>query len=345
VKALNVSIVSVSFRSAQLMIDCLRSLQSERATPGLSIRAIVIDNASGDFPAISRAVQEHGWSSWVTVLLAPRNGGFAYGNNLGIRLAFERQGADYVFLLNPDTEVRPGAIGALARFLEAHPTAGIAGSTYEHSDGSPWSCAFRFPTLISEFCSALDIGFVTRRFARWAVEQQMTPVAQRVDWISGAAMMIRPEVFQAIGGFDENYFLYYEETDFCFRASRAGFQTWYVPQSRIMHHMGQSTKVTEPWSAPKRLPDYWFESRRRYLAMTRGLRRAMLIDLLVLAVYPLGLLKQRLAGKRHTTVPQYYRDLCRHTLLRPRNRRLPPARAPSIIVAPVASTADAAAAD
>lgn len=323
------------------MIECLRSLASERATPGLSIRAIVVDNASGDFPAISRAVQERGWSSWVTVLLAPRNGGFAYGNNLGIRHALEHHDADYVFLLNPDTEARPDAIGALVRFLQAHPQAGIAGSTYEHSDGSPWPCAFRFPTLISEFCSALNLGVVTRRFARWEMERKMAPVAQPVDWISGAAMMIRPQVFQAIGGFDENYFLYYEETDFCFRARRAGFQIWYVPESRIMHHMGHSTKVNEPWGAPKRLPDYWFQSRRRYLAMNWGLRRATLIDLLVLLVYPLGLLKHRLAGKRHLSVPRYYRDFWRHSLLWPRNRRLPPVRAPSLTVEPVRSTEDA----
>lgn len=338
VKVLNVSIVSVSFRSAQLMVECLRSVERERSTAGLTIRAIVIDNASGDFPLISRAVQERGWSNWVTVLLAPRNGGFAYGNNMGIKLAFDSQGADYVFLLNPDAEVRPGAIGALTRFLEAHPEAGIAGSTYEHSDGSPWACAFRFPTLISEFCSALNFGIVTRRLASWAVERKMPPNAQPVDWISGAAMMIRPEVFRAIGGFDENYFLYYEETDFCFRARHTGFQTWYVPESRIMHHMGRSTKVTEPWSTPKRLPDYWFESRRRYLALTCGVARAMLIDLVVLVVYPLGLIKHRLAGTSRRAVPRYYRDFWRHTILRPRNRLLPPARAPLDLVTRRSST-------
>ena len=80
-------------------------------------------------------------------------------------------------------------------------------------------------------------------------------------------------LFSAIGGLDENYFLYFEETDFCLRARKAGFATWYVPQSRVMHIAGQSTKVTEVSDTPKRLPGYWFESRRRYYAVTFGTGR------------------------------------------------------------------------
>ena len=122
---LKVWVVSVSYRSAQLMIDCLRSVASERSS-GLDLRAVVVDNASGDFPILSQAVGENGCSSWVRVVLAPRNGGFAYGNNLGIQLAMEN-GADYLLLLNPDTQVRPSAIASLLAFLQGHPGVAIAG--------------------------------------------------------------------------------------------------------------------------------------------------------------------------------------------------------------------------
>ena len=84
-------------------------------------------------------------------------------------------------------------------------------------------------------------------------------------------MMIRPSVLACIGGMDENYFLYFEETDFCYRAKQAGFPTWYVPESRVMHIMGQTTTVTDISAGPRRLPGYWFESRRRYFAVTYGI--------------------------------------------------------------------------
>ena len=316
----SVSVVVVTFRSAQLTIDCLRSVEAERSSSDLGIRAIVIDNASGDFPILAEAVEKKGWSSWVTLLLAPRNGGFAYGNNLGIRLALDRDSPDYVLFLNPDTQVRPGAIATLARFLEAHPEVGIAGSGFENLDGSDWPIAFRFPTLISECSSALSIGLVTRAFGRWRVAREMPPVAQPADWICGASMMIRPEVFRAIGGMDENYFLYFEETDFCLRAKRAGFPTWYVPESRVMHIGGQSTRVTERNVRPKRLPAYWFESRRRYFTMAFGAGHAMVIDLLVLLSYPFGWLKRLALRQHHASIPYFWRDFARGSLLRPRNR-------------------------
>jgi N-acetylglucosaminyl-diphospho-decaprenol L-rhamnosyltransferase len=323
---LNVWVVSVSFRSARLMIECLRSIERERSTPGVNLRAVVVDNASGDYPILAEAVVENGWQSWARLMLAPRNGGFAYGNNLGIQLAIESGSADYLLLLNPDTEVRPHAIGSLVAFLESRPEVGIAGPSIENVEGSEWPIAFRFPSIGTEFCAALDLGFVTRLLGDKLVARTMSAEAQQVDWISGAAMMIRAQVFRAIGGLDENYFLYFEETDFCFRARKAGFATWYFPRSRVMHVMGQSTGVTEHRSRPKRLPAWWFESRRRYLALTLGSGAAMLADLLVLIAYPAGHLKRMLLGRAHTAIPHYLSDLWRHSMLRTPNRGVPPIR-------------------
>jgi len=145
---------------------------------------------------------------------------------------------------------------------------------------------------------------------------------QPVDWICGASMMIRAAVLEAIGGLDEGYFLYFEETDFCLRARRAGFPTWYVPESRVMHVGGQSTGVTERNTVPKRLPAYWFDSRRRYFTKAFGIAHAMAIDLVVLAAYPLGLLKRLALRQQHESVPHYYRDFIRGSVLRSNKRRL-----------------------
>jgi N-acetylglucosaminyl-diphospho-decaprenol L-rhamnosyltransferase len=321
--SLDIAVIIVTYRSAQLTIEGLRSLVSERSTPGLRIRAVVVDNASGDMPAITQAVTQNDWSSWVTVVLAPENGGFAYGNNLGIQRAYASRPPSYVYLLNPDAQVRPGAIGSLVRFLEAHSNIGIAGSSFENLDGSDWPIAFRFPTLISELNQGIEFGFMSRILGRWVVARHMPPSNEEVDWICGASMLIRHQVFAAIGGLDENYFLYYEETDFCRRAREAGFPTWYVPESRVMHIAGQSTLITERNAAPKRLPAYWFESRRRYFALTFGTRHAIAIDVVAILANAIGLVKRSIQRRQHSSVPYFIRDLVRHSVMWRRNRSLP----------------------
>jgi GT2 family glycosyltransferase len=321
---LDIAVVIVTYRCAALTIESLRSVALERSVPGFHIRAVVVDNASGDAPSIAEAIELNGWRSWVTLVTAPRNGGFAYGNNLGIARAYEDRAPSYIYLLNPDAQVRPGAIGTLARFLESHPKVGIAGSSFENLDGSDWPIAFHFPTLMSEMLQGMDLGPLMRLFKRSMVAQQMTKTPQPIDWICGASMLIRPAVLESIGGMDENYFLYFEETDFCYRAKKAGFATWYVPASRVMHIMGQSTTVTDLSSGPKRLPSYWFESRRRYFAMTYGIGRAIGIDITAFFANSIGFVKRVVLGRMHTATPHFVRDLIRHSVIRRRNRSLPP---------------------
>ena len=321
----DVAVVIVTYRTAELTIACLRSVQEERqASKAITVRAVVVDNASGDAAVIRSALEAEGWQSWVTLIEAPVNGGFAYGNNLGAQHAYAEKSPDYVYVLNPDTEVRPGAIGSLVRFLEASPQVGIAGGSFEHVDGRLWPIAFRFPTMVSELSHGLQIGIVSRLLQRWTVARPMIQLTQPIDWICGAAMMIRPAVFDRIGGFDENYFLYFEETDFCNRARQAGYATWYVPESRVMHIMGQSTKVTDEKAVLQRFPAYWFQSRRRYFAVTFGVVHAMVIDLVAVLANCLGLMK-RLALRR-PSVPYYIRDLIKHSVLWPRNRAFPAVR-------------------
>ena len=321
VAPLEVAVVILTYKSTQLAINCLRSVAAERGTPQVHIRAIVVDNASGDLPGITAAVDENSWNSWVNLVEAPRNGGYAYGNNLGVRHAFAAGAPNYIYLLNPDTEVRPGAIAALVDFLQGHPEVAIAGSSFENPDGSPWPLAFRFPSLVSEFLGGVQFGPLTRLLRRWEVPLFMGSTAARVDWICGASMLIRPAVLTALGGLDENYFLYFEETDFCRRARDAGYSTWYVPESRVMHIGGQSTTVAP--DARERLPAYWFESRRRYFAVTFGIAHAAAIDLVAVIAHSLGSVKRVIQRRQHTGVPYFVRDLVRHSVFWKRNRNIP----------------------
>jgi hypothetical protein len=274
---LTVSVVIVNYKTADLVVECLASLAAESMA---GVDAIVVDNESGDgsVERIGAAVRERGWGSWCEVVAAGRNGGFAAGNNVGIRRALERAtppGA--VHLLNPDTYIRPGAVEALRGFLGERPGVGIVGSRLENPDGSVRRAAFRFPTPVSEFEHQARFGPVSGLLSRWVVAPPLGDGPCRVGWVTGASMMVRREVFERAGLMDEGYFLYYEETDFCAAAARCGWEVWHVPGSRVVHLVGQATGVNRPGEVrPK--PRYWYESRRRYFAKQGGELRADLAD-------------------------------------------------------------------
>jgi len=274
-------VVIVNYRTAHLTIDCLRSLEGEvRSRP--DTRVVVVDNASGDHSAdaINAAITGNGWESWAAVLPSDHNGGFAYGNNLAIRPTLQTPDPpSYFLLLNSDTQVRPGVFKALIGFMEQHSDVGIVGSSLENPDGTIWSTAFRFPSVLGELEHGVRLGIVSKLLAKWAVVQRMTNEPQQVDWLPGASMMIRRQVFESVGLMDENYFLYYEETDFCLQAKRNGWSCWYVPDGSVMHIAGASTGVTSRDDRPKRLPQYLFDSRRRYFLKNHGFLYAALADL------------------------------------------------------------------
>ena len=251
-------IVIVNYRTADLAIDTLRSLSSQVADLGGG-RVVVIDNASGDgsVEKIVAAIEREIWSAWVTVMPLERNGGFSYGNNAGIREALaSADQANYVMLLNPDTVARKGAIKALADFMDAHPSAGIAGSQLENTDGDVDCSAHTFPSPLSELDGGARLGVLSRLLHRYAVSSPPKAVAHSCDWVSGASMIIRRRVFEDIGLMDENYFLYFEEVDFCRRAHLADWECWYVPESRVMHLEGASTGIRV---VAKRRAKYWYD--------------------------------------------------------------------------------------
>lgn len=310
-------VVIVNYRTAQLTIECLQSLEPEvRSQPGTQV--VVVDNDSGDRSAetLQTAIAQQGWQAWATVLPADHNGGYAYGNNLAIRPTLQSPTPPlYYLLLNPDTQVRPGALPALVDFMEQHPTVGIAGSSAENQAGKPWATAFRFPSVLSELDGGLRLGLVSKLLSKWGIAQAMTEQPEAVDWLPGASLMIRRQVFEAIGLMDEEYFLYYEETDFCLQAKRAGWPCWYVPQSRVMHIAGQSTGVTATDRAPQRLPQYVFDSRRRYFVKNHGFLYAAFTDLAWSLGYALWSIRRVLQRKPNTDPPYLFLDSLRNSVI------------------------------
>jgi GT2 family glycosyltransferase len=313
----SMAIVIVNYRTAGLVVDCLQSLIQEMADES-DWRAVVVDNASGDGSVdhIVRAITSEGWGDRIQLLPLDHNPGFAGGNNAALRPLLESPAPpDYILLLNPDTVVRSGGVRELVAFMETHPAVGIAGSRLEEPDGTPQRCAFRFPSALSELEEGLRIGLVSRSLQPWIVAPPVRNESHATDWVAGASMIVRREVFEKIGLLDESYFLYFEEVDFCLRARRAGWTCWYVPASRVVHLVGQASGVTDVKRPLKRRPRYWFESRSRYFRRNHGRAYKILADLSWLFGFSLWRLRRRIQGKPDPDPPGLLGDFLRFNFL------------------------------
>lgn len=228
---MKLSIVIVNWNTRDLLRQCLTSIYAD--PPVFDFDVYLVDNASTDGSAAM--VQEQ--FSQVRLLTNAANVGFARANNQAIRLST----ADYVLLLNSDTVVKPGALMALTHFMETHPQAGIAGARLVNPDGSLQLSCSPFPCLWRELFRLLHIppirpdGYYP--MAGW---DQAAP--RSVDVVLGACMFLRKAALDRIGLMDEDFFMYSEEVDLCYRFKDSGWNIFWVPQAEILHYGGQSTR-------------------------------------------------------------------------------------------------------
>jgi GT2 family glycosyltransferase len=230
-----VAVVIVNYRTYAELGACLESL-GRSTTPTVTI---VVDQQSD--PAAADAIARQ--FPHVTLIRLEGNSGFAAGVNRGARDAR----TSYLLLLNPDTIVKPDLCGWLAAWLDAHPEVGIAGPRLENEDGSIQASARRFPdctTAIAGRSSWLTRVVPGNRLSRRNLPGLDVSAgdAMEVDWVSGACMMIRRDVFEAVGGMDEEFFLYWEDADFCRRVARSGWRTVYCPTVGAIHAGGRSSR-------------------------------------------------------------------------------------------------------
>jgi N-acetylglucosaminyl-diphospho-decaprenol L-rhamnosyltransferase len=275
----NVWIIIVNFRTPDLVVDCLHSIAAHRAEIA-QLHTVIVDNASGDGSAqqIANAIRRANWRDWASVMPLANNGGFAYGNNAGISLALQSDAPpDYLLLLNPDTVLRSGAIQALVQCLEDNRAAGIVGSRLEDREGNLACSAHNALSPVGELLSGARLGLLDRLFADHRVSPPIRNDAHECDWVSGASMMIRKQVISEIGLLDDEYFLYFEEADYCLRAQKRGWQIWFCPASHVIHFEGSATGIRD---TAKRRPNYWYASRRRYFIKHFGVTGLISADLL-----------------------------------------------------------------
>jgi GT2 family glycosyltransferase len=307
-----IAVVIVNYKTPELVARCLDSLANEQRE-GWTIRAYVGDAASGDGSTeiINRHIAEQGFA-FASCFDIGGNHGFAYGNNYILaRKVLRDADADYVWFLNPDTYVLPGALAALIAVLRAHPGAGVAGSRLENPDGSLRAYGFRFPAPWREFFRGARLPLQRRLLP--ACEIQITDLhdTRRVDWVSGASFMMPLNVIQRVGLMDARYFLYFEEVEYMARVRDAGFEIWHASDSRVVHLAGQATGV-RAGDKPRRLPAYWYHSRFRFFCDRYGQGSAILANGLFLLGNALFRVLRALRLKAPGDAPYLWRDMFAH---------------------------------
>jgi N-acetylglucosaminyl-diphospho-decaprenol L-rhamnosyltransferase len=310
-------VVVVSYRVTDLTIDCLRSLAGEIGrVPGARV-AVCENGTGGDAEErLRRAIDENGWDAWCDLTAIYPNRGFTGGNNAVIRPALESDDPpEYVHLLNADTIVREHALDALVSFLDEHPKAGIAGSLLVSPGGVVESTPFRFPNIATELDRGLRLGIVTKLISPWGLIPPKPGGPFRAGWVSGASLIVRRAVLEQVGLLDEGLYTYFDDPDLCLRAARAGWETWYVPESRVVHLGGATTGLTGHRPAVRR-PEYWHQARRRFFLKNYGPWYTAMADAAFLLGYAAWRVLRRLQRKPDTDPPHLLIDSIRHSVFR-----------------------------
>lgn len=263
---MRLSVVIVSWNTRELLAECLASIE---AYPPLGeVEVIVVDNASQDGSAemVARRFPT------VRVIANATNVGFPAANNQAIEASTGR----YVLLLNSDAAVLPGALDTMLCFMDAQPKVGALGAKLLNPDGSFQASYANFPSLATELF--LMTGASRILIGPYAPSPRPRPneAARPVDWVGGAAMLVRASALASVGLMDEGYFLYSEETDWCWRFWQAGWEVWYVPDAAVIHHGGASTRQVSA-------PSYYrlYASKVRFFGKAYGLRAARRFSALV----------------------------------------------------------------
>lgn len=227
-----IDIAIVNYNTREYLRTCLNSIFAEKSSDCV----IVVDNASADGSAAM--VKET--CPAVVLIENVDNKGFGAAANQAIRLST----AKYVLLLNSDTELMPGSVARLVDYLEHNPRVAIAGPRLVNTDGSLQKSTYPMPIPVDLFFDASNLPHLMSKIPLLRELSLRTWAHNRtraVPWLTGAAMAIRRLAFDQVGGFDETFYVYYEETDLCFRLAKRGWEVHFLPSSQVAHVGGAST--------------------------------------------------------------------------------------------------------
>ncbi len=305
--------IVVSYNTEGLTLDCLASLAQE------DCEVIVVDNASHDGSAASLQTWQRSLPDRHHLILNDENVGFARANNQGMKQARGR----YVLLLNSDTVVQTGQLGQLVAWMDAHPDVGASGPRLVYPDGTPqpspspvptaWMYVVRFLGLKHLLPSPVLKRWVARLLRPLlgkALVSHMDPgtdgaSGSEIEYLSGAALLVRKEVIEQVGGLDDGYFMYLEDVDWCIRIRRAGWKLGFVPDVDILHYAGASFKGDRLKKSYRAANPESFKSIMRYLHTYFGAGSRLAVRTVItlsLAVQSLWTLPRLLGSDRAAAV-------------------------------------------
>lgn len=273
----DLTIVLLTWNGRELALACLASIERTLRGPApvLAVDTVVVDNGSRD--GTVEAVRER--FPWAEVVALPRNVGFAAGNNAGLA----RAGGRHVALLNNDTEVQPGCFEACVRFLDGHADVGVVGPQLLHPDGRLQNSIHNAPTLLGELVPRGVLETLWPR--RFPSKRRRHEGPLDVEAVLGACMVVRREALADVGPLPEDYFFFLEETDWLFAMRAAGWRVVHLPEARLVHIHGATTKKRVP--LPTRIE--YHRSLYRFFRKRRGGAQASAVVALRLAKLLLAL--------------------------------------------------------
>jgi hypothetical protein len=241
---MDLSIIITSFNTKKLLTDCISSIKKH--TKGIDYEIIVIDNASSDGSA------EAAKSLGAKIIKNSKNLGFAKANNQGVKAAIGK----FILFLNTDTLIDTNLLSEMVDWMNKNEKVGVASCALKNKDGSIQATGGYFPTLIRVFSwmTIQDFPLVDKVIkpfhplhskSGFSRGEDFYASKKELDWVTGAFLLTRNDVLGEVGGWDETFFMYVEETELCFRIKKEGYKVWYLPKWSITHFGGGSSKTNE----------------------------------------------------------------------------------------------------
>jgi GT2 family glycosyltransferase len=298
--------VVLNYQTPELVIDCLRSLVRE--LDPVRDALVVVDNASGD-----DSVEKLGSSPEIRsfgpaqLLEMEVNGGFASGMNAGIRAI----DAEAYLLVNSDALVDPGSLEALWQSLNSSSDVGLVAPRLRNGDGEPLKNCFRFHTPWSELIAGSATGPIRRILASWDVPMEEPGGQFYPEWVSFAVVLVRAEVMSEVGLLDDEFFMYYEDVDFCRRMAQRGWRVMYQPAATGVHLAGGSSQIHELRRLRERRPRYYYAARSRYFGKHFGVPGLVAANMLRTVGRSIAFVRERIGRKKPHTARHETLDIWR----------------------------------
>jgi len=283
---MDLSIAIVNWNTREYLERCLRSIFEH--PPDCEFEVIVVDNASTDGSAKLVADNFHN----VTLISNSENLGYARGNNQAI----ETSSGEFILLLNPDIEVKPGALDALLAFAKAHPEAAAVGCRLIHPDGRIQRSVRSFPSPAAVLFEYLKISRIfpnSRLFGRYRMTYFDYSTAAEVDQPMASCLLLSRRALDDVGTFDEQFPIFFNDVDWCYRAKKKGWKIFFTPDAEVIHHGGASTTQVRA----KMISESHRSLARFYAKHYRGKMCAVIYWLIMIAIFTNSFFASRIKAR------------------------------------------------